>query len=39
MDFEGEIDENGKACGFGVATCSDDVTVFKGTWLNGEAHG
>ena len=37
-DYEGEIDEDGKACGVGIAKL-DGVTPYKGTFFNNVIHG
>ena len=39
-DYNGEVDENGEACGFGIATLEDEPTwSHEGTFLNSKAHG
>ena len=35
-DYEGEVDQDGKACGIGVA---NGTMRYEGTFFNGKAHG
>lgn len=38
--YSGEIDAEGRACGYGVAVFQDDPNVkYKGTWLDDKYHG
>ena len=37
LDYEGEIDEQGNACGFGVATKGKEK--YEGTFHNNALHG
>ena len=36
-DYEGEVDENGKACGIGVARREGEI--IEGTFLDNDMHG
>ena len=40
-NYSGELDENGKACGFGVAVHKKEgfKRVYRGTWLDNKRHG
>ena len=41
-DYLGDVDKDGKACGFGVATATNAngyVVKFEGTWLDDQPHG
>ena len=38
--YNGEIDEEGKACGSGIANKERDIDHYlSGTWMDGELHG
>ena len=36
--YSGELDSDGKACGYGIAV-SDDTETLSGTFLNNKIHG
>ena len=39
-DYEGELDENGRICGYGkMVKCNDRATVLTGTFFNNLPHG
>ena len=38
MTYEGEVDLEGKACGYGLYG-NREIYVFEGTFFNGKMHG
>ena len=39
-DYSGELDQDGNACGHGLAVCKTDQSKrWEGTWLKNKTHG
>ena len=39
MEYVGEVDINGKACGYGIAFSEDRSVKYGGTFWEGQVHG